>query len=508
MRHFGLAVLALAAPLVAGCSSDDSSSGRDVPAAEVARDALPDGLYRDFLDGKFDAAGHPLDAQVWEAESDCSAAVGENEAEGRAFRSGGAGLACSATSSPVGKGRFVLSARALAFDECAGAECDAAALTLVARGADGSVLEEKTFPRSAFPSPLTEANLALPFTHYDDGPVSFELKWEGQVGVRIDYVELFRATRNLLVTPPSGVLATGSSFSVEALDPPTGFSLEARCDDVDLTDTLASLLASGEATRDDTEFRSLFQIPAESLLAACPLPTRVRFSVMSGSWNLETVRVSVYAEEPPCAFTDGTTRVLLTGFEPFPASSTHDNSSEAAVSAFDPADVPGISAMKLTLPVEFDTAPGIVSSAIERCAPDVVIGFGQGRSRVDVETTAYNLEDSSEVAGGVPDNRGHIPGGVPIVSGGPAELSTGLPADAILAALGAAGIGSGLSDDPGRYVCNNVFYRIMTETAGTTRVSGFVHLPYIHTVDDADRQMLRNVVTKAVEAAVEKQRGN
>jgi pyroglutamyl-peptidase len=204
---------------------------------------------------------------------------------------------------------------------------------------------------------------------------------------------------------------------------------------------------------------------------------------------------------------DGTTRVLLTGFEPFPAASNHDNSSEQAVSAFDPSAIPGISSMKLTLPVEFDTAPGIVSSAIERCAPDVVIGFGQGRSEVDLETTAYNLEDSSEVAGGVPDNRGHIPGGVSIVSGGPAELGTALPADTIRAALGAAGIAANLSDDPGRYVCNNVFYRIMTDSAGTNRVSGFVHLPYIHTVDDQDRAMLKAVVTEVVGRAVEKQRG-
>ena len=92
------------------------------------------------------------------------------------------------------------------------------------------------------------------------------------------------------------------------------------------------------------------------------------------------------------------------------------------------------------------------------------------------------------------------------VAGGPAELSTGLPTEEIKSALDSASIACGYSDDPGRYVCNNLFYRIMTESAGTNRVSGFVHLPYIHTVDDEARVQLKRVVTEVVKASVAKQR--
>lgn len=494
--------------MLLGCSDGDSESRP--PAAETSPDSLPDGLYRDFLDGKFDAAGHPLDAEVWEAESDCKAEAGKNELEGRAFRpaGGAATLACRGSSKPIGKGRFTLSLRALALEACSGSECDATALTVSVKKPDGTPLETKSFARSAFVKPLTQANLAMGFTHPDDGPVDFEVTWQGEVAVRVDYAELFRSTRNLLVTPPSGVLAPGAAFAVEALDPPSGFSLGVSCDDTDLGSALSTLLSSGEATREDTEFRSLFTIPAAKLLDGCPASTRVRFSVAVGTWTQATARVSVYPEEPPCGFpTDTATRVLLTGFEPFPASSNHDNSSEQAVSAFDAGALEDVAVMKLTLPVEFDTAPGIVASAIERCKPDVVIGFGQGRSEVDLETTAYNLQDSSEIAGGVPDNRGKIPGGLAIVEDGPAELSTGLPAEVIRKALLDAGVATNFSDDPGRYVCNNVFYRIMTESAGSARVSGFVHLPYIHTVEDADRAMLKTVVTEVVRGAVKKQRG-
>lgn len=510
MRYRAMLGLGALAAASLGCSGADDPVEVEPPSAEAARDSRPDGLYKDFLDGKYDSAGHPLDAQVWEAESECGAEAGQNEKEGRAFRpSGGAdAVACRGTSKPVGKGRFVLSLRALALEPCTGDACELPALTVNVKKADGTLLESKSFARGAFVTPLTQANLALAFTHPDDGSVDFEVVWHAEVAVRLDYAELFRSTRNLLVAPPSGVLAPDAKLSVEALDPPPGFALEVKCDDIDLGSALAALLASGEATREDTEFRALYTIPTAKLLEGCKASTRVRFSVVVGSWAQETARVSVYPEEAPCTFPSGTsTRVLLTGFEPFPASSTHDNSSEQAVAAFDPGVLQDVSVMKLTLPVEFDTAAAIVASAIERCKPDVVIGFGQGRSEVDLETTAYNLQDSSEIAGGVPDNRGKIPGGTPIVAGGPAELTTGLPGKSIRDALTGAGIAAGFSDDPGRYVCNNVFYGMMTAASGTPRVSGFVHLPYIHTVDDADRAMLKTVVTEVVRAAVKKRRG-
>jgi pyroglutamyl-peptidase len=502
-RHLLLSlVLALT-----GCSASDGGD-EPIPGAILPRDSAPDGLFRDFLDGKYDGAGHPLDSEVWQAEQGCSATTGNLEAEGRAFRPEKhlSGSVCKATSKTVGLGRFVLNVRALAYTSCSGSACELPALELIAKNADDSVIESKTVAWSAFGTSLTYSNLALAFSHSVDGPMKIEVNWPDKVALRVDYVELFRSSRRLLVSPPSGLLPAGASFVIEALDPPQGFTLSARCDEIDLSAALQTLLASGEATREDTEFRSTFTVPADKLMAGCTLPSRVRFSLEQGNWTQATSRVTIFGEEPPCTFDSGATRVLLTGFEPFPASSTHDNSSEQAVQAFDPAAVAGISLMTLTLPVEFDAAPGIVQSAIERCAPDVVVGFGQGRDRVDIETTAYNRKDSAEVAGGVPDNRGTIPGGEPIVAGGPAEMTTGLPAEAIVAALGQSQIEAGLSDDPGRYVCNNVFYRIMTESQSTKRVGGFVHLPYIHTVSDADRAMLKTVVTRVVTAAVEKQR--
>jgi pyroglutamyl-peptidase len=497
VRAFALAAL------VFGCSSS-SDDGGSLAEPKLPRDALPDGLYHDFLDGKYDGAGHPIGAQVWQAEAGCAPETGTTSGEWLALdpERHAAATACNVAPAQLALGRFTLNVRALVEQGCDGAACDATVLALSVLGADGATIAAKAVPWRAFVAPLTYQNVSLAFSHTSKEPVRLVVSWPAEVAARLDYVELFRSNRNLVVTPPSGILAPDARFQVELQDPPQGFSLAASCNGLDRSAELAQLLSSGAATRTDTDFRALFEIPASPLLADCSLPSRVSFQVKSGDWVRETSRVTIYAEQPPCTFTPGTIRVLLTGFEPFPADSRRDNSSEQAVGAFDPAAIPGISVMRLTLPVEFDTAPEIVVSAIERCQPEIVVGFGQGRNQVDLETTAYNLKDSSEIAGGVPDNRGIIGGGEPILAGGAAELFSGLPLDAVRARIAARGIAVGASDDPGRYVCNNLFYRIATASAAASSRAGFVHLPRIASVDAEARELLRTVVTETVSASV------
>ncbi len=486
-------------------SADDGAARGGVPSSKLPKDALPDGLYADFLDGKFDGTGHPLDAEVWEAEDGCAATTGIREAEGRGFHPDfdDPGVACKASSKVIGRGRFILNARALSMSSCDGADCDTPVLRLSARSLDGSVLGEREVLWREFVEPLTYQNVSLLFTQYTDGPVNVGAEWLGTVRARVDYVEVFRSARQLILAPPSGVIDDAATLSLEAHDPPTNFRFELKCDDTDLTDPLTGLLQTGTASQEDTEFRSIVSVPAADLLSACPAETRLRVSLMSGSYARATSRLTRHAQEAPCSFSPDTTRILLTGFEPFPADSTRDNSSEQAVLGFDATSVPGISVMKMILPVEFDTAAGLVNSAITRCQPDIVVGFGQGRSEVDLETTAYNKKDSSAVAGGVPDNRGIIAGGEPVVPQGPGELATGLPLDAILSDLSGRGIAAGFSDDPGRYICNNIFYRIMAESQSSGISGGFIHLPRIANVTDADRQMLADVVHSVVTNTME-----
>lgn len=507
-----LAILASAAAGL-GCSADDVGTPRAAEPGQVPRDALPDGLYHDFLDGKFDSAGHPLTAEVWQAEAaQCRADTGFPEAEGLGLWPGwdGAGMACRGVSSTLGRGRFTLNVRALTQEICRDEHCDPHRPVLTLRVADavGATLAERTLRLGEFLSPLTYQNGSLSFSHAEIGLVSFEIRWAGEVETRLDYVELFRSHRGLLVTPPSGPLEPEAMVRIEVQDPPTAFTLEVRCDDLDRSDALEQLLAAGDATWQDTEFCTIVAAPAAALLEGCALPTRLRVRLMSGSYARATSRITVTGPPAACSFAPDTTRVLLTGFEPFPADSIRDNSSEHAVTGFAADPVEAISVMTMVLPVEFDTAPAMLREAIGRCEPDVVIGFGQGRSEVDLETTAYNLKDSSAIAGGVPDNRGLIGEGSAIVDDGPAELASGLPLALIEQDLTAAGIAVAMSDDPGRYVCNDLFYELMTAARGRPTVAGFVHLPRIPVIQADDQARLQTVVEAAVRRSVDLFRTN
>lgn len=506
-------VAVLATVLLVGCSAaDDTREPTAAEPAQPARDEAVDGLYHDFLDGKYDGEGHPVDAQVWEAEDGCAAQTGSPEAEGLGLHAPGhaPGTVCDATSTSVGRGRFVVNVRALVTESATsgGCFCEDDDPAFVVRVVDdaGQELATKEFVRGDFELPNVYQNLRVSVPHTVEGPVHIEVLWQGGVPMRVDYVELFRARRGVFVDPPSGVISDDDHFHVELLDPPDFASLHVSCDGEDRTAALEAMLASGEATRVDTEFRAQYVLPVGALLEGCPRPARVMFQMVTGDWARATSRVTVYDQMPPCTFVDGSTRVLLTGFEPFPADSTRDNSSEIAVTRFDPTLLDGVSVMSLVLPVEFNTAADMIAHAVHACEPHVVIGFGQGRSIVDLETTAYNRKDSATFSGGIPDNRGVVAEGSPIIDGAEAELATGLPVDTIFSRLQADGVEVAFSDDPGRYVCNNLFYRLMHEVRASGRVAGFVHLPRIPQVGEEDAAMLQTVVARAVEASVERVR--
>jgi pyroglutamyl-peptidase len=105
------------------------------------------------------------------------------------------------------------------------------------------------------------------------------------------------------------------------------------------------------------------------------------------------------------------------------------------------------------------------------------------------------------VAGGVPDNLGTVAVGEPVLPGGPAERTTRLPKEQILQGLQDLEISAGASDDPGRYVCNNLFYRIL-DAAGPGVVAGFIHLPHLYSIGAEEEQLLQKVVQTSVRQAV------
>jgi len=65
--------------LISGCGEpvDDDRERPSLTVPEPNRDAQPGGLFHDFFsDGKFDAAGHPIGAQVFDGADGCTSEIG------------------------------------------------------------------------------------------------------------------------------------------------------------------------------------------------------------------------------------------------------------------------------------------------------------------------------------------------------------------------------------------------------------------------------------------------
>lgn len=198
--------------------------------------------------------------------------------------------------------------------------------------------------------------------------------------------------------------------------------------------------------------------------------------------------------------------MLITGFAPFPAGGGHDNVSAVAVRAMRPDRLKGVRLVRAILPVEYDHAPARLRQLIDACAPDRVICFGQGRSEIALEQRAYNLKRAVKTPGGTPDNRGVIALGEPIEPGGPEARACSLPLDAIAGALRATSEPTRYSADPGRYICNNVFYEVMSRVEHTEALAGFVHLPCVTAFDDEVAAHWAGIVEIIVQAVVDHER--
>lgn len=129
------------------------------------------------------------------------------------------------------------------------------------------------------------------------------------------------------------------------------------------------------------------------------------------------------------------------------------------------------------LPVDALLAPLRMSRALREVRPDAALMLGEagGGKMIRLETTAWNELDFR-----IPDNAGLQPHGVRIDERAPASLASTLPFEAIHGALTAAGHEVVLSDDPGRYLCNQVLFHTLRrmDVSRSGARAGFVHLPW------------------------------
>ncbi|HVY46613.1 MAG TPA: hypothetical protein VHB21_12080, partial [Minicystis sp.] len=144
-------------------------------------------------------------------------------------------------------------------------------------------------------------------------------------------------------------------------------------------------------------------------------------------------------------------------------------------------------------------APDLLERDLLRIRPDVVISMGFAPdASFRLEQDAYDEDEA------VADNRGFRPTqGRREFPGDPLVLHTSLPFKAIERGWSSMGIKYRESRNAGRYVCNDVFYRLMRVANGGrsngTRIlkAGFIHVPDPNLVD-------QRTVNDAIKCAVER----
>ena len=194
-------------------------------------------------------------------------------------------------------------------------------------------------------------------------------------------------------------------------------------------------------------------------------------------------------------------KMLVTGFTPFGGEQINP-SWEAARRL--PNRIGGAELIKHEIPTEFDASGAALHKLLTELRPDAVLCVGQygGANCIRVERVAVNLRDAR-----IADNAGAKPVDEPVVPGAPDAYFATLPTRRIVEKLREQDIPAQLSYSAGTFVCNNLLYCALHESAQkfpTTRC-GFVHVPYLpeQAKDGSAPSMGLEMMVKALHIAVE-----
>jgi pyroglutamyl-peptidase len=191
--------------------------------------------------------------------------------------------------------------------------------------------------------------------------------------------------------------------------------------------------------------------------------------------------------------------ILITAFEPFGGRAL--NASEIALQAL-PDSLEGVRLYKKLLPVETGRASEAIIQAIDDVQPDAVVCLGEAmRDALCVEQIGYNERRYT-----IPDNAGNTFDGDPIELDGPPDYRATLPTEAMVAAMQAAGVPASLSEDAGRYLCNEVLFSALHHLAKSehTIPAGFIHVPRLpEAVQEEEPSLPTEETTRGILAALE-----
>lgn len=166
-------------------------------------------------------------------------------------------------------------------------------------------------------------------------------------------------------------------------------------------------------------------------------------------------------------------KIILTGFKPFLGDDT--NPSEIICNQISNPHV-----MTQVLPVDFNQAFLDLKKTIEKENPQYVImmGLASGRQDISLEKVALNWNESKH-----PDEAGNYvtPSKINEVHE-PLAVMTKFPINDLQNLLDKKEYPVKMSFSAGTYVCNNVYYKTLTEFPHVKSI--FIHVPYFDQVNE------------------------
>ena len=172
--------------------------------------------------------------------------------------------------------------------------------------------------------------------------------------------------------------------------------------------------------------------------------------------------------------------VLVTGFDAFGGDAV--NPSWLVAQALDGEMINGHAVVAAQLPTQFAASRRLLAALLRKHKPVLVLclGLAGGRAGLSLERIAINVQDAR-----IADNAGAQPIDTAIVRGGPAAYFSTLPIKAMLEAIEQQGVAAEISQTAGTFVCNHVFYALMShlhkprKKAARAPRGGFIHVPYL-----------------------------
>lgn len=116
----------------------------------------------------------------------------------------------------------------------------------------------------------------------------------------------------------------------------------------------------------------------------------------------------------------------------------------------------------------------------------LMMGLAAGRKEISLERFAWNERKAS-----IPDNDGILCNGEKIDEEGEERLETTVDIIELEKRIKDQGIPVKISTDPGRYVCNNIYY---TALSSSKRPSLFVHFPLLEDMDKTKEEKALEII--------------